>query len=186
MVKTILLLLSCVAALLCLPGTASAHALGAEWSIRGGQILLEAYFSDDTPAQGAVVSVLLLSTEPAKKFEGKTDEKGFCLFPRPGRPGKYRIVVDAGSGHKKELIMEIRTRPETIPGIALACGLPSLGGLGNLAIVPLLAEETEPIIGFCPRRQEFTAYPWHSLLTGFAIIGAAAAVLWMVVKRRAH
>ena len=104
-----LMFLSAGVILLLVPRPAWAHALGAQWQINGDKVLVEAYFSDGTLAQGAIVRLFkdgkppASSNEPEKPlFEVKTDAKGECTFARP-EPGKYRIVVDAGAGHRKEL-----------------------------------------------------------------------------------
>jgi hypothetical protein len=53
---------------------------------------------DDTPAEEASVVVTTIDGKPVAN--GKTDERGLWSFARPG-PGRYLIVVDAGSGHRR-------------------------------------------------------------------------------------
>ena len=48
-----LVFLSPALVLLLMPWQAWAHALGADWRIVGNKVVVEAYFSDDTPAQAA-------------------------------------------------------------------------------------------------------------------------------------
>ena len=68
------------AVLLALPAAASAHALGAEAKLKGGRVHLEAYYDDDTAADGARVKA-----EGGGKVvaEGRTDEKGRWSFAAP-------------------------------------------------------------------------------------------------------
>lgn len=79
-------------------GPAAAHALDAEAKLKNGVVRVEAFFDDDTPAERASVTV----TDAGGKViaEGKTDERGVWSFPAPP-PGKYKMVVDAGAGHRK-------------------------------------------------------------------------------------
>jgi hypothetical protein len=90
----------------------SAHALGAECKIRKDRVELEAYFSDDTPAQGAKVSV----EDSAKivMIEGKTDTYGKWSFPVP-KPGDYNVIVDAGDGHHVERSLIVPVSPTDAP-----------------------------------------------------------------------
>jgi nickel transport protein len=89
----VLAALSCLA----LTSRASAHDLGATYTIRDGRVEIEAYFDDDTPAAAARVAV----TDSAGKLvaEGKTDRAGRWSFPVPADEN-YRIVVDHGDGHR--------------------------------------------------------------------------------------
>jgi hypothetical protein len=90
----------------------SAHALGAECKIRKERVELEAYFSDDTPAQGAKVTV-----EDSAKIvviEGKTDTYGKWSFPIP-KPGNYNVIVDAGDGHHVERPLTVPVTPADTP-----------------------------------------------------------------------
>jgi hypothetical protein len=81
-----------------------AHALSAEARIRGHEVVVEAYFSDNTPARGARVTV----HDVADKLiaDGHTDDNGSFRFPTPP-PGTYQVVVDAGSGHRKRLSITV-------------------------------------------------------------------------------
>ena len=75
----------------------SAHALGAECKVRADRVELEAYFSDDTPAPGAAVTVADSANHVVT--EGKTDDYGKWSFPIPAA-GRYEITIDAGDGHR--------------------------------------------------------------------------------------
>src|SRR5262245_31356111 len=88
--------------------SAFAHALGAECSLRGDRVEVEAYYDDDTPARDARVIV----RDVAKKnvAEGRTNDKGFWSFPRP-EPGRYRVTVDAGAGHRTTVTITVPGTP---------------------------------------------------------------------------
>ncbi|MFL5342072.1 MAG: carboxypeptidase-like regulatory domain-containing protein [Gemmataceae bacterium] len=76
---------------------ASAHALGAECKLHGDRVELEAYFSDNTPAQEA--KVVVYDKDRAALQNGTTDGEGRWSFAAPAA-GDYEIVVDAGAGHR--------------------------------------------------------------------------------------
>ena len=181
-----LVFLSTVVILLA-PGRSSAHALGAHWQIKGDRIHIEAYFSDDTPAQGALIRVSQLPNSchaiEMQPIEFRTNAKGECSFERPG-PGKYTIIVDAGAGHRKELALEIADRPALIPGVALALGSASQGGFENLSIVAILAIDRQVPVAVNqndgPSRAEFTRYPWSSVLIVAGSLTALALVVWLL------
>jgi hypothetical protein len=143
---------------LMLPSSAWAHALGAQWFIKGDKVEVEAYFSDDTPAQGALVSVFKEHDRKKVLVETRTDLKGFCSFALP-EPGKYVIVVDAGAGHRKELALEIVASPAGIPSDTNDA--PSARYVG-------------------PGREEFTSYPWRSVTLGVGSMGLIALVFWLM------
>ena len=91
--------------LLLSPLTAFAHSLGAECKVRGQRVEVEAFFSDNTPAQDANVSVF--RADKSVVAEGKTDAEGrwtFDLLPT----GNYEVVVDAGAGHRTAVALVVR------------------------------------------------------------------------------
>ncbi len=130
---------------------AAAHALGAECRLQGGRVELEAYYDDDTPARAAKVRV----EDGARRVvaEGKTDAEGRWSFAQPA-PGRYRVLVDAGVGHRKEVDVTI----PAAPGDPVATA--------NQPPVTVSAE---------PTREEFTRFPWLKLGIGLGVIGGVAA-----------
>ena len=86
------------------PSIAGAHALGAEAKLRGQRVEVEAYFSDNTPAQDA--HVLVHDVADQTIAEGRTDERGQWSFPVPPS-GQYTVIVNAGAGHRKEITVTI-------------------------------------------------------------------------------
>ncbi len=89
---------------LLVPIFASAHGLGIEAKRQGDKIIVEAFFDDDTAAGDADVKVF--DSDDRTVAEGKTDAMGrwtFTTLP----VGKYRIVVDAGGGHRAKTHLTI-------------------------------------------------------------------------------
>jgi nickel transport protein len=127
---------------------AAAHALGAECRLRDGRVEVEAYYDDDTPAPDAKVRVL----DPQENtiVQGRTDAQGRWSFPTP-RPGKYRVIVDAGAGHRA-----------TVP-----------------MTVPASEDVTASLLSDGPSRQEFTRFPWLKAGLGLAVIGGFSLALWL-------
>jgi nickel transport protein len=85
------------------PLTATAHDLGAEFTIEGDRVKVAAYYDDNVAAAGASVVVEQSTNE---LHRGNTDAKGAWMFPRP-TPGVYLVTIDAGQGHKKTVRLTI-------------------------------------------------------------------------------
>ncbi len=84
------------------------HGLGAQCSLRGSSVQVEAYFDDDTPAVQARISVRDVSEKIV--MEGKTDSKGTWSFATPAA-GKYMVIVDAGAGHRFQTTVVVPSIP---------------------------------------------------------------------------
>jgi nickel transport protein len=147
------------------------HALGAEAKLRGDRVEVEAYYSDNTPARDARVTV----QDAAEKAvaDGRTDDQGRWQFARPAA-GKYHVVVDAGDGHRARIAL-------TIPA----------GETG--ATTTATADPSNPDCDCCtdgvivstgPSRAEFTRFPWERVALGLSLI-ALAAVTWRTLRRPA-
>jgi nickel transport protein len=83
-----------IAALLAGSSSAFAHRLIVDPRVVGGQIRVEAFYEDDTPAQEAKILIRLGDQVIA---EGRTDEKGVWTCPLP-KPGAYTVRAVSG-GH---------------------------------------------------------------------------------------
>jgi hypothetical protein len=96
---------------------AHAHAVGMECRITGANVVVEAFYDDDSPAVRARVRVLAGDKEIAT---GLTDEKGIWSFACPP-PGQYTVELDAGAGHRAT---ESITVPPTVatPSVAIGNG----------------------------------------------------------------
>jgi len=129
------------------PGVASAHGLGVEAHLKDGRVVVGGFFDDDTAAVNARVWVEDAGQD--KVAEGRTDSRGTWSFPAPA-PGRYRVTVDAGSGHRTTVSIAI---PEA----------PSTGGAG--------------VVSDGATREEFTRFPWERVALGLALIALVAVGL---------
>src|SRR5579871_4585392 len=137
-------------ATLAIESNATAHALGAECKIRGERVVVEAYFSDNTAAQEALVSV---HDEVNRSIaEGKTDSNGRWSFPIPAA-GRYEVIVEAGLGHRAAVPLTIEARRPS----------------GTVQATTTVSEG--------PTRSDFTRFPWERLAGGILLIVIAAIAL---------
>jgi hypothetical protein len=81
---------------------ACAHDLRGRVTLLPDSIKVEAWFSDETPAQGASVSITLGKSEVAT---GKTDDTGVCLLPTL-KPGHYEAEIEL-IGHKEFISFQV-------------------------------------------------------------------------------
>jgi hypothetical protein len=95
-----------IAAMIVAAGTANvagAHDLRGTIRVPPDAVVVEARFSDDTPAPGAMVSIRNGADEEVAS--GKTDQFGMCrLSPLP--PGVYRAVIES-IGHRDAITFEV-------------------------------------------------------------------------------
>jgi len=96
--------------LLSVASPALAHRLHCDPKIVGDRLRVEVYYEDETPAQGAKVSVRYDETLIA---EGRTDEKGEWLCPRPA-PGVYTVRVES-LGHAAKRTIKIEPPSVDLP-----------------------------------------------------------------------
>src|SRR5438874_771922 len=137
------------------------HALHAEAKLHGDTVTVEAFYSDNTPAIDAAITV----RDAAGKeiAAGRTNDRGIWSFPRPAA-GKYEVVADAGAGHRAQATATI----------------PSEAALRVLSPAP-----EEVIVTGGPTREELTRFPWLRVAIGLATIGGLAILLWLVNRGRA-
>jgi hypothetical protein len=152
--RAVYCLFAAVMCAMCFAAPVLAHGLGATYKHNGDRIELEAYYDDDTAAQDARVRV----EDELRQLvaEGRTDEQGRWSCARPA-PGKYRIVVDAGGGHRKVLDLEIPGGDSASPA--------------TVASVP--AQRS---------RAEFTQFPWLRIILGMAAIAGAGFASWLLLR----
>jgi hypothetical protein len=119
---------------------AFAHQLHVTARLDGDRVRVEAYYSDDTPAQEARITI---SNGDQIVAEGQTDEKGVWTCVRP-KPGSYAVKAQS-VGHAAEnslTISESSAPPPTEPPAdderkqrtktpwpRLAAGLGMIGGM---------------------------------------------------------
>lgn len=154
------ILIGCFALVLTLVSghPASAHGLGAECRLRGEHVEVEAYYHDDTPVGNGTVRVFDEQRNPVA--EGRTDAEGKWTFPAP-QAGRYRVVVDAGAGHRATVRL-------TVP-----------------AVHEVSDRSNSPLVSEGPSRQEFTAAPWLKLVLGFGAIAGFGLFLWVTKSKPA-
>jgi nickel transport protein len=146
------------AAVLFTAGPASAHALYAEARLRGDTVTVEVFYSDNTPARDAAVSVRDKGGQEVAS--GRTDDEGRWSFPRPAA-GKYAVTADAGAGHRVSV-------PITIPT--------------DTVLKTHTPAPDEVIVTGGPTREELTRFPWLRAALGVAAIGGLAALLWLAKR----
>lgn len=78
------------------PLAAFAHGMSVDVTVKGGEVTVEVYYSDDTPGSGVPVKVFNTTKEVV--LEGTTDEKGKWSFPAPS-PGEYSVRAKTDDGH---------------------------------------------------------------------------------------
>ena len=132
---------------------AMAHGLNVslEPGAPGAQVSVAAYFDDDTPAPAA--KVVVTENDGAPVVQGTADERGRWAFARPA-PGHYRIVVDAGNGHRVHANL-------TIP-----------------------AEATASVGIDTPSLAEFTRFPWLGVGAGVGLLAFLAGAFRFRRRRR--
>src|SRR5437763_663533 len=101
--RPLVLLAAALAVALLAPGRADAHDLRATVKLPGDAVVVEAAFDDETPADGATVTI----SDAAGNLvaQGKADEKGVCRLAKLA-PGKYTAVVES-VGHRDAVAFEV-------------------------------------------------------------------------------
>ena len=79
------------------------HNLCAKVEIKDNTLRIEAWFDNETPADGAKVKLL---ANKKTLHEAITDERGLCSIPTPAL-GSYLIEVNAGGGHRTEVAFSL-------------------------------------------------------------------------------
>lgn len=134
------------------------HALDVQCTLQGEQLVIEAYYDDDTPAQGAKVEVF--DAQGNMVSSGKTDNKGVIRLTRP-KPGRYTVRVADGAGH--------RTKKEMTIGAGDSTSLPK----------PSAPEAKGLMVSEGLSRDEATQMPWGKVGVGIFLILVACLCLWL-------
>ncbi len=141
------------------PTNALAHGLDADWKQVGEKIAVEAFFDTGAPVRDARVQIV--DDEKNVLASAVTDAEGKCTLRAPN-PGQYRLIVDAGAGHRKE-------RPITIAGT-----LPVSEG----AAAPPVTGGPVPA-----RRDEIARFPWERVALGLGVIALFGGAWWWSRRR---
>lgn len=87
-----------------IPNVALAHGLGVTVTIVNQTVAVEARFDSDDPADDCEVTVT--ANDGREIVKGMTNKNGLFTFPLP-EPGEYRIVADAGAGHRAKKTLTV-------------------------------------------------------------------------------
>ncbi len=128
-------------------------------AISDSHIVVDAFYSDSTPARRARVE--LLDTKGQLLQKANADDSGRCRFPAPG-PGDYSVVVNAGAGHRVEQSVKIPTA-KTQPTIGV-----------------VRVESDINVEG--ASRDRLTRFPWLNVVVGLSVI--ATVTLIVLLARR--
>ena len=121
----------------------------------GRMILAEGYFSSGNKAMDS--TILVLDSGGKEVFHGMTDKKGEFSFKPPGN-GEYRLVLEAGMGHRAEALVSVQgmesgtAAPEAGQAGPQTAESPELKGDGHAAedahkgTVALTSAELEQIL----------------------------------------
>jgi cobalt/nickel transport system permease protein len=71
----------------------------------GKMVLAEGYFSGGNKAMNS--TIMVFDSAGKEVFHGKTDKKGEFSFEPPGN-GEYRLVLEAGMGHRAEALVSVQ------------------------------------------------------------------------------
>jgi nickel transport protein len=142
---------------------AEAHALHAEARLKGERVTVEAFYSDNTPAQNA--RILVHDKKGIEIASGRTDESGVWTFSRP-KSGSYEVTVEAGDGHRTRVPIAIPSDPR----IGAEAGSSVEGGV---------------VVTAGPTRGELTRLPWLRVIIGVGAIATLAGALWLATRRSA-
>lgn len=106
--RLLVLVAAAAAVAVLLPGRASAHDLRAVVKLLPESVRVEAGFDDDTPAEGAKVTI----TDAAGNVvaEGKTNDRGVCDLPKLPA-GKYWAKVES-IGHADKVEFDVAADAE--------------------------------------------------------------------------
>jgi len=85
--------------------SAQAHRVNLFAWYEGNMIMAEGYFSSGKKAVNS--TIMVFDSEGKEVFHGTTDKKGeFCF--QPPRDGDYRLILEAGMGHRAEALVSVK------------------------------------------------------------------------------
>lgn len=171
-----------LALLLALPAGARAHRLHAEARLDQGQVLLEVYFSDGTPAAGAEVTLRRVAPEAGSEgaeqvlARGQTDAGGRFRWSPPA-PGTYELEVVEPGLHRARV--EVTVAPGALSARAREdpAADPAHPTSGAPAAVAS-AGAGSPTAGAAARG----AVPWGGVVSGLVVIALLAGLLAAVQR----
>jgi len=110
----------------------------------GKMILAEGYFSGGTKAMNS--KILVLDSGGKEVFHGMTDKKGKFSYKPPGN-GEYRLVLEAGMGHRAEALVSVKDIESegTAPEAGQAAEDAHKGTVANAELEQILDRKLNPI-----------------------------------------
>lgn len=144
---------------------AARHGLYVKATWQAGELKVEAFYDDDTPAMRAKVAVL--DDQGQTLATGVTNEQGIWrLAWRQG--GKFTLRCDAGDGHRATTTLDVPTSAASLPTHA----------------APTAPDKTAAAHDPQPSRQELTAIPWAKAALGLALIAFLAVAVKQMLRPR--
>ncbi len=142
--------------------------MGATCKAENGKLVISAYFSDDTPARRARVS---LRSKEHVLVRGKTNNEGIWTTPLP-KPGKYKVIVVADGAHQITFPITLSVSNTGV----LHKEIPSAPSENHSHKNQVRVQSNQP------SREEFTAFPWFNVLLGLGVISLLALGMILVVR----
>jgi hypothetical protein len=121
---------------------AFAHGLLVNWKLSDTQLVVTVTFDSDDPAEAT--DVRLIAADGATIQTGTTDRDGVVRFPRPA-DGTYRVIADAGAGHRKSATVMVAADTAPVPVEAPPDAMMRLGQISlGLLVIGLLVLAVRP------------------------------------------
>jgi hypothetical protein len=160
-------------------GEARAHRLAADYRVLlGNKVQIEAWFDPGGSARGARVEV---SRNGRAVAQGRTDRQGIFLFDYVGVE-PLRVVVSAGEGHLKELMVPTSELVPVAVGTAVAALTPGPPFLP--VAVQALAAGREVATAPVPRVDRTSQVSAAKVLLGVGLLLAVAVLVPVLRKVR--
>lgn len=188
-------------------GSGMAHGLLATVNVQADRVLVTAFFDDDTPASKAKVQ--LFGSGEVPLAEARTNDTGVAELQIQLPAGEYRVVVNAGAGHRTEKRFQVRAGSPLPTRGGPRASLPQPAGTDSIRSAPLTSDRVGsplaplPSPGGArpsfpqggegmgrsepsgePSRAELTQTPWLKIAIGLGAIALFALLLWLLPKRR--
>ncbi len=113
------LLVSFIMALVFVPGNGMTHGTGFSVVTDAQPMVLNFYYTDNTPMKYAEVNVFGPDNEAVAFQSGRTDTNGYFAFV-PDRSGKWTVKVNDGRGHSVKAVVASKG-PRNDPGKDASC-----------------------------------------------------------------
>lgn len=153
------------------------HGLFVKASWQSGELRIEAFYDDDTPATQA--KIIIADSHGAVLAQGVTNDQGVWRLSWR-QPGKLTIRCDTKDGHRASTTLEVPAEAASVPASASSTPPKDTASAGGSESPATPGRQAEPAGAFdpasplatdpLPSRQELTATPWSKVLLGLAMI----------------